>query len=203
MRKLARVVNQRADARSPQGFLCGRLGPSQNARGSTGQHGAVAQAGYDGRQRFCAGFDGMLAGYLLLDGKKALEVIDQRFLNNPRAAQGDVLHALTALRFYAESGSDISSELASALRHLLQRPEFPDRVITDLARWQDWSDVEQIAALYSTDAQTTVVASRSRWLSAGLSHQASRRRTGEVASHGSTGSGGCALETLTKLGGSD
>jgi hypothetical protein len=101
---------------------------------------------------FRAGFDGMLAGYLLLEGKQALEVIDQRFLDNPRAAQGDIRHALTALRFYAESGTEIShAELANALRHLLQRPEFSDRVITDLARLQDWSDVGQIAALYTTD----------------------------------------------------
>jgi len=100
---------------------------------------------------FRAGFDGMLAGYLLLDGKKALVEIDQRILNNPMAAQGDVRHALTALRFYAESGSEIShAEISNALRHLLRRLEFADRVIIDLARLQDWSDVSQISALYRT-----------------------------------------------------
>jgi hypothetical protein len=99
---------------------------------------------------FRAGFDGILGGYLLLAEQSGLDLIDQRYLNNPTAADGDVRHALTAMRFYHEYGQVITpSCLRAALRHLLARPEFTANVITDLARWQDWDAKEMIAALYT------------------------------------------------------
>ena len=42
--------------------------------------------------------------------------------------------------------------LAQALRHVLARPEFAEAVVTDLARWQDWSAVDKIAGLYTQEA---------------------------------------------------
>jgi hypothetical protein len=103
---------------------------------------------------FRVGFDGVLAGFLLLGGESALDTIDERFLSNPKAADGDVRHALAALRFYAESKPGASKPpIAKALRHVLKRPEFADRAIIDLARWQDWSDVREIAKLYSEGAE--------------------------------------------------
>ncbi len=56
---------------------------------------------------FRTGFDGILAGYLLLTGKSGLELIESRYLANPQAAVGDVRHALKALRFYHEFGKEI------------------------------------------------------------------------------------------------
>jgi hypothetical protein len=100
---------------------------------------------------FRAGFDGILGGYLLLAATPGLELVEQLYLANPRAADGDVRHALTALRFYYEDGRAIPRErLQRALRCLLARPEFSAAAITDLARWQDWGAQEQIAALYAS-----------------------------------------------------
>jgi hypothetical protein len=100
---------------------------------------------------FRAGFDGILGGYLLLAATPGLDLVDERYLANPRAADGDVRHALTALRFYHEYGHEIPHErLRQALRHVLARPEFAAAAITDLARWQDWSGQDQIAALYTS-----------------------------------------------------
>jgi hypothetical protein len=91
----------------------------------------------------------MLAGFLLLGGNSALDLLDQRYLSQPKSADGDVRHALSALRFYHEFGHDIERErLAAALRHLLARPEFAATVIADLARWQDWNALDVIAPLY-------------------------------------------------------
>jgi hypothetical protein len=99
---------------------------------------------------FRAGFDGILGGYLMLAGAKGLDLIETRYLANPRAADGDVRHALTAVRFYHEYGSDIAAaRLQSAVGHLLKRPEFAEAAITDLARWKDWSSVEAIFGLYA------------------------------------------------------
>jgi hypothetical protein len=99
---------------------------------------------------FRAGFDGILGGYLLLSGVPGLEMIESRYLANARAADGDVRHALTALRFYHEYGREIPVErLRGALGHLLNRPEFAEAAITDLARWNDWGSLERVAGLYA------------------------------------------------------
>ncbi len=102
---------------------------------------------------FRAGFDGIIGGYLLLRGEGGLKWIEELYLSNPKAADGDVRHALAALRFYHEFGEEIPRErLAQSLRHVLARPEFAEAVVTDLARWQDWSAVDEIAALYTQPA---------------------------------------------------
>jgi hypothetical protein len=102
---------------------------------------------------FRAGFDGILGGYLLLAGNGGLELIESRYLSNARAADGDVRHAQTALRFYWEYGREIPRErIARACRRLIARPEFAESAIVDLARWKDWTAVDQIAALYHQQA---------------------------------------------------
>ncbi|MBX3411147.1 MAG: hypothetical protein KF708_00405 [Pirellulales bacterium] len=108
-------------------------------------HAKVGEPGADLR----AGFDGMLAGLLLLDGEPALELMETRFLANPDSRDGDVRHALAALRFYAEYGRTISlTRIAQAVRPLLDRPEFASAAMVELARWQDWSALNRIVPLY-------------------------------------------------------
>ncbi|HEX3726798.1 MAG TPA: hypothetical protein VHV08_11175 [Pirellulales bacterium] len=99
---------------------------------------------------FRAGFDGVLGGYLLLAGDKGLALVESRYLANPKAADGDVRHAQTALRFYWEYGHDIPpTRLCQAMRRLLAREEFAASAATDLARWKDWTAIDQVAALYN------------------------------------------------------
>jgi hypothetical protein len=96
-----------------------------------------------------SGFDGLLAGYLLLEGEPGLALIEERILANPASRDGDVRHALAALRFYAEYGRAIPlARIATAVRPLLDRPEFASAAIVELARWQDWTVLEQIVPLY-------------------------------------------------------
>jgi hypothetical protein len=98
---------------------------------------------------FRAGFDGQLAGYLLLSGESGLQLIEESYLAKPQAAVGDVRHALAALRFYQQYGKQIDTpRLAAAVSKVLPRPEFAESAITDLARWQAWQYVDPIAALY-------------------------------------------------------
>jgi hypothetical protein len=98
---------------------------------------------------FRAGFDGMLGGYLLLAGNGGLELIESRFLANPKAADGDVRHAMTALRFTFEYGHDIPpARLSQALAALLAREEFAAAAITDLARWKAWDHLDQVVEVY-------------------------------------------------------
>lgn len=98
---------------------------------------------------FRAGFDGLLGGYLLLAPQAALELIESKYLANPQAADGDVRHALTALRFYHEFGRELpKARLNEALARLLARREFAEAAIVDLARWQAWEALPQVVALY-------------------------------------------------------
>jgi hypothetical protein len=86
----------------------------------------------------------------MVAGEKALDLIDREFLANPQAAEGDVRHAITALRFYRQYGRNISSDRQRrALRHLLARPEFAATVIAELSRWQDWDACEAVTCLFS------------------------------------------------------
>ncbi len=102
---------------------------------------------------FRAGFDGILAGYLLLTGQSGLDLIEARYFANPKAADGDVRHALKAVRFYDQYGHEIRTErITAAVAHLLDRPEFAGEAITDLARWQDGSSLDRIAGLYGNKA---------------------------------------------------
>jgi hypothetical protein len=100
-------------------------------------------------QDFIAGFDGLLGGYLLLAGDRGLKHLEERYLANPKSADGHVRHTLAALRFYHEYGREIPrARLSEALRRLLDRPEFAAAAIVDLARWQDWQSLDRIAGLY-------------------------------------------------------
>ncbi len=105
---------------------------------------------------FRAGFDGLLGGYLLLTGVDGLRLLDERILANPKAADGDVRHALVALRFYHEYGHEIPADrLRQSLRQVLMRPEFAAAAITDLARWKDWNALPTIVPLYGKAAYAT------------------------------------------------
>lgn len=98
---------------------------------------------------FRAGFDGLLGGYLLLTGQKGLDLLDSRYFANPKAAIGDVQHAMRALRFYHQFGHGIDPvRQAESLSHTLVRPEFAAEAIMDLARWQYWPVESQVAELY-------------------------------------------------------
>jgi hypothetical protein len=104
------------------------------------------------RGEFRAGFDGILAGYLLLAGKEGLEQIEQRYFVNTQARHGDVRHAMKAVRFYYEYGpQDLRAPIAAVVAPLVERPAFAAAAITDLARWEHWQVLDQVAPLYERE----------------------------------------------------
>jgi hypothetical protein len=118
--------------------------PRERAENEALLHAQIEQASSD----FRAGFDGILGGYMLLAGEPGLAWLEARYLNNPAAAQGDLIHLHTALRFYHEFGRAIPADrLAAALERLLDRPSLAAPVIIDLARWQDWAALPKVVAL--------------------------------------------------------
>ena len=102
---------------------------------------------------FRLGLDGIIGGYLTLAGENGLDVIDQTKLANRDVTFSETFSAMQALRFMWTYGDDRISKprLRQSMRILLGRPNLADLVIVDLARWQDWTVVEQLIDIYESE----------------------------------------------------
>lgn len=102
---------------------------------------------------FRLGVDGIMAGYLLLTGEEGLDVIDESKLRNTEVPFSETYAAMQSLRFmWTYADERISKDrLRASMRILLDRPELADLVITDLARWQDWSVAQRLMDLYGAE----------------------------------------------------
>ena len=110
-----------------------------------GGEGAAPLPGSD----FRAGFDGVLGGLLLIAKLDGLGRIETQLLASPKAAEGDVRHAVAALRFAHEFVPSIPRDrLAAALVRVLPRPGFAATAIVDLARWQAWQCSDDVLRCY-------------------------------------------------------
>jgi hypothetical protein len=96
-----------------------------------------------------ASLDAMIGCYLLLAGAEGLPLIEELYLKNPKAAYADTYAAVAALRFHGTETDVIPrARLLEGLRHILNRPPLADLVIPDLARWEDWSQLERLVRLF-------------------------------------------------------
>jgi hypothetical protein len=98
------------------------------------------------------GLDALIACYVTLRGGEGLDLVDQLFL---KRGERDVpftetYAAVMALRFLGEESEIVDRErVLVSLRLLLAEPKLADLVIADLARWQDWSVVDELATLFA------------------------------------------------------
>lgn len=89
--------------------------------------------------------DALIAAYLKLEGPSGLPLIEDRFLTNPAAEYTHVYAAVMALRFHGEETDVIPKpRLLETVRLVLDNSEIADQVIPDLARWEDWSVMDQL-----------------------------------------------------------
>ncbi|MBL8830311.1 MAG: hypothetical protein JNM18_25260 [Planctomycetaceae bacterium] len=94
--------------------------------------------------------DAIVACYLTLRGAEGLPFIEQTILSRADAEFNDLYSAAQALRFHGEEERRIDrTRLSQSLRLLLQQPRSAELVIPDLARWQDWSALDDVARLFS------------------------------------------------------
>src|SRR6056297_176761 len=95
------------------------------------------------------GLDAMIACYLSLAGEAGLPLVNERFLANKKAPYTETYSAIMAVRFHGTESDVIPrSALLPSLHHILARPELADLVISDLARWGDWSQIDQLTELF-------------------------------------------------------
>lgn len=98
-----------------------------------------------------AGLDAMIACYATLKGEKGLKLIDELFLENKKSQYADTYAAIMALRFHGTDGGVIEKDrVLESMRLILDRPELADLVIPDLARWEDWTQIEKLAELFKS-----------------------------------------------------
>jgi hypothetical protein len=101
-------------------------------------------------EEFRLGIDGVMGGYLLLTGDDGLKVIEETKFQNKKVPFSETYATMQALRFMWTYGDGrISKErLQASMRMLLDRPELADLVISDLARWKDWSVTPKLMSMY-------------------------------------------------------
>jgi hypothetical protein len=104
-----------------------------------------------------------MAGYILLRGEPGLQALEDAKMRTKvaRDASGkevplpfsETYAVMQALRFLWTYEPDrIPQErLRASMRILLERQELADLVITDLARWKDWTLQDRLMAMYDDE----------------------------------------------------
>ncbi len=99
------------------------------------------------------GIDGMMGGYLLLTRSAGLKQLVDGKLRQPDTASTDLFAVLNALRFLWEYCRDRlpAAELRQALELFLERSEFAELVLPDLARWKNWDILDRLISQYGQE----------------------------------------------------
>jgi len=99
------------------------------------------------------GIDGLMAGYLLLTGNKGLQQLSQWKLDDPATPDHEIYSLLKTLEFMWTYGREHvePAQLRLTLRQILVRPQLTGLVVLDLARWQDWEVMDQLAGSYGQE----------------------------------------------------
>jgi len=97
------------------------------------------------------GLDGMMAGYVLLLGDDGITMLEEKLAQNTKQFS-DTYAAMQTLRFMWQYAQNRVSKdrLRQAMRMLIERPEFADLAIKDLARWEDWTVMPKLMEIYDS-----------------------------------------------------
>jgi hypothetical protein len=106
-----------------------------------------------------AGLDSLIGCYITLKGADGVGFIEDMFLKDKKREYGDTYAALQAIRFHGTEGGVVDRKrLVKSLRLILERKEYADLVIPDLARWEDWSQMDTLVKLFrESDDETSWV----------------------------------------------
>ncbi len=102
------------------------------------------------------GLDALVACYLCLKGGDGLPLIEKTFLTAKDVEFAKVHQVIVALRFHGTEVSIVDREqLLNTMRKLLQQPKLADIVIPDLARWEDWSVLDQLVSMFKESTSSS------------------------------------------------
>jgi hypothetical protein len=95
------------------------------------------------------GLDSLIAAYLNLHGDAGLPLIVESILKNKDSQYVDIFAAVMALRFHSTEGVVLKKEaVAKSMCTLLDRPDLADLIIPDLARMEEWTQVDKLFELF-------------------------------------------------------
>ncbi len=112
---------------------------------------------------FRLGIEGVMAGYMMIAGESGLAKLEEVKILSKTAIHKDgkeiklpfseTYAVMQALRFMWTYEPDRlpKDRLKQSMHLLLERKEMADLVITDLARWKDWSIQDRLMAMYSDE----------------------------------------------------
>jgi len=96
-----------------------------------------------------AGLDAIIGAYLTLRGEEGMKRVEELYLKNEEAEYVDTYAAVMAIRILGQESDVIPRDrLVEALRHVLDRAEYADLVIRDLARWEDWTVLDKLVEMF-------------------------------------------------------
>lgn len=103
---------------------------------------------------FRSTLDAALACYVSLAGERGLEYLERQFLQKKPLDESLALACIAAIRFHGEEGCQIPRDrLLQSLRMVLNHPPAADLVLADLARWNDWSQIDRVVELFEDFAE--------------------------------------------------
>ncbi|MHC4954946.1 MAG: hypothetical protein ACYTGZ_13755 [Planctomycetota bacterium] len=102
------------------------------------------------------GYDGLLAGYILLRGDEALpELLALVTAEAEKGHKEPAVALLKALRFHAESEKVLTrAQILAAMRPLVPIPMVADATLWELKRLKDWESLPAVLALYRKHPKT-------------------------------------------------
>jgi hypothetical protein len=105
------------------------------------------------------GLDALVACYLVLRGPDGLDLVDERFLKDPKVDYTYIYSTIMALRFHGDQNTGVvpKERLLKSIRLLLDNPDFADQVILDLSRWEDWSVLDRLVNMFKTADEKSYV----------------------------------------------
>lgn len=104
------------------------------------------------------GFNAMVGCYLKLTGSDGLDMLDEEFLRDDDEDPTKVYGVLLALRFLAEETEDVPMDrLKQSMRLVLEKPDFAEQAIRDLARWEDWTVLDRLVKMFDEADPKTYV----------------------------------------------
>lgn len=105
------------------------------------------------------GLDALVACYLTLRGGEGLDLVDNRFLKDPKVDYTYIYSTIMALRFHGDQDTNAvpKDRLMQSIRLLLDNSDFADQVILDLSRWQDWSVLDKLVEMFKSADEKSYV----------------------------------------------
>ena len=108
--------------------------------------------------------EGVLAGYFMLRGEPGLKLIVEKKLDSlpkvvpisdPRLTDINALRGTLSFLWDNRRPQFSDESLRAVMRRFLDRPEFADLVVPNLARWKDWSSLDRLIAAYGREPWET------------------------------------------------